>query len=393
MTMLPDAAPYLARAETRDKNGLKVTVSVLGAEESRGVFGKSLAKHGIQPLWLQFENETDDPVWYLPVSTDPDYFSPLEVAYRFHGLVSADENRKIDALFVRNQIRSLIAAHSTASGFLFTNIDTGLKITRVLLVGRRYVERFSFALTVPGPAFMGEDVKLAALYPPERVKSLDLAALHNVLAALPCCATDVTGTRNGDPLNLVIIESQSGLYHQFVERGWHLTERLDTHSVIETVESFLFGRTYLSSPVSPLFLFGRREDTALQKVRRTINQRNHLRLWLAPFTIGGRRVWVGQISRDIGIRPTDKAWYFTTHKIGPNVDFDRDYLLQDLLVAGLIERFGLVEGVGAAPSSAPRRNLTGDPYFTDGLRLVVFLSDDQTPIEKLEVLPWAHWPN
>ena len=94
MTMLPDAAPYLARAETRDKNGLIVTVSVLGAEESCGVFGKSLAKHGIQPLWLKFENKTDEPVWYLPVATDPDYFSPLEVAYRFHGLVSADKNRK-----------------------------------------------------------------------------------------------------------------------------------------------------------------------------------------------------------------------------------------------------------------------------------------------------------
>jgi hypothetical protein len=201
--------------------------------------------------------------------------------------------------------------------------------------------------------------------------------------------TDATGTRNGDPLNLVIIESRSGLYHQFVERGWHLTERLDTHSMIETVESFLFGRTYLSSPVSPLFLFGRREDTALQKVRRTIDQRNHLRLWLASFTIGGRRVWVGQISRDIGVRLTDKTWYLTTHKIGPDVDFDRDYLLQDLLVAGLVERVGLVEGVGAASPSAPRENLTGDPYFTDGLRLVVFLSDDQTPIEKVEVLPWA----
>ena len=236
MTMLPDAASYLARAETRDKNGLIVTVSALGAEDSRDVFGKSLAKHGIQPLWLKFENETDDHVWYLPVATDPDYFSPLEVAYRFHGLVSADENRKIDALFFSHQIPSLIPAHSTMSGFLFTNIDTGLKIARVLLVGRKYVERFSFTLSVPGPAFMGEEVKLAALYPPERIKALDLPALRGVLAALPSCATDATGTRNGDPFNLVIIESRSGLYHQFVERGWHLTERLDTHSMIDTVE-------------------------------------------------------------------------------------------------------------------------------------------------------------
>ena len=136
-------------------------------------------------------------------------------------------------------------------------------------------------------------------------------------------------------------------------------------------------------------LFGRAEDTALQRARRNIDQRNHLRLWLAPFTIDDRRVWVGQISRDIGVRMTDQVWYLTTHKIGPDVDFDRDYLLQDLLVPGLIERFGFVEGVGAASASAPRANLTGDPYYTDGLRLVLFLGDEQVPVEKVERLPWA----
>lgn len=67
---------------------------------------------------------------------------------------------------------------------------------------------------------------------------------------------------------------------------------------------------------------------ALQKGRRDVNQRNHMRLWLAPVTFQGQPVWVGQISRDIGVRLTRRT--ITTHKIDPAVDETRWYLLQDL---------------------------------------------------------------
>jgi hypothetical protein len=99
-------------------------------------------------------------------------------------------------------------------------------------------------------------------------------------------------------------------------------------------------------------------------------------------------VWIGQVSRDIGVRLTDQTWNLTTHKIAPDVDFDRVYLLQDLLMSGLVERYGYVEGVGGAPASEPRPNLTGDPYYTDGLRAVIFLSDAATALEDIERLPW-----
>jgi hypothetical protein len=78
----------------------------------------------------------------------------------------------------------------------------------------------------------------------------------------------------------------------------------------------------------------------------------------------------------------------TTHKIAPDVDFDRAYLLQDLLLSGFVERYGYVDGVGAAPASASRTNLTGDPYYTDGLRAVIFLSNETTPLGSIERLPW-----
>jgi hypothetical protein len=174
----------------------------------------------------------------------------------------------------------------------------------------------------------------------------------------------------------------------FIARGWHLTQKLDLASMIETVRAFLLGDEYLTSPVSPLYVFGRREDIAVQKARSTINQRIHARLWLTPFTFESRRVWIGQVSRDIGVRLTDQTWNLTTHKISPDVDFDRGYLLQDLLMSGYVERYGFIGGVHAATLSTPRTNLTGDPYFTDGVRAVLFLSSQTKPLSEAEVLPW-----
>jgi hypothetical protein len=97
---------------------------------------------------------------------------------------------------------------------------------------------------------------------------------------------------------------------------------------------------------------------------------------------------MGQVSRDIGVRLTDQTWNLTTHKIAPDVDFDRSYLLQDLLMSGLVERYGFVQGVRSSIASSPRTNLTGDPYYTDGLRAVVFLSDQTILPQDIKRLPW-----
>jgi hypothetical protein len=67
------------------------------------------------------------------------------------------------------------------------------------------------------------------------------------------------------------------------------------------------------------------------------------------------------------------VWYLTTYRISPAVDQDRFYLLQDLVMSGAVARFGFVRGVGASSMPDPRVNLGGDPYLTDGLRLVLFL--------------------
>ncbi len=163
---------------------------------------------------------------------------------------------------------------------------------------------------------------------------------------------------------------------------------MSASSVWKTISSSLFKSRYLYSPISPLYVFDRPQDIAMQKARGTVNERNHLRLWLAPVTCNGQSVMIGQISRDIGVRFTTKSPTISTHKIDPDVDETRAYLLMDLMYAQAVARFGLAGGVGAAPIAAPRGNLTGDPYITDGHRLVLFMSEEPVDLDQVDFLEW-----
>jgi hypothetical protein len=386
------ATTFERRAQTQEASGIKVRATALSADESRRFFGENLAEHDIQPVWLSLENETDDPLVYLQIATDPDFYSPYEVSYRFHGAFSYAANRARDDFFLKNEISSTLPPHSRTEGFTYGVLDAGVKYAKILIAGKDRLQSFDFILPVPGPAFVGVNAGADTIYPDRKLEDIDLAMLREKLVQFSCCTTNGDATRNGDPLNLVIVQGRDDLFLPFTGRDWHLSQKLDAASIVETVRAFILRGEYLTSPVSPLYTFGRREDVALQKARSTINERIHTRLWLAPYTLESRNVWIGQVSRDIGVRLTDQAWNLTTHKIGPDVDFDRGYLLQDLLLSGFVEKYGFVKGVGAAPSAAPRANLTGDPYYTDGFRIVLFLGKQPIFPGAVQKLPWDEPP-
>ena len=145
-------------------------------------------------------------------------------------------------------------------------------------------------------------------------------------------------TRDGkgleaDPVNVVLVGHDDDIFSALVHQGWDPTHSLSAASMRRTVTAYLFGRRYRYAPVSPLQLFNRQQDIAFQKARSTIHQRNHVRLWLSPYTYRGQRVWIGQISRDIGVRFSARSPFFITHRIDPEVDEARDYLIEDLLGA------------------------------------------------------------
>src|SRR5210317_697349 len=91
--------PFLERSQSKFDGEVRVTVAVLSAEESRQLFGVNLSGQGIQPVWVRVQNADTTPYWLLSTGLDPDYFSPLESAYAFHGTFSSSTNAKIDDQF------------------------------------------------------------------------------------------------------------------------------------------------------------------------------------------------------------------------------------------------------------------------------------------------------
>lgn len=62
------------------EQALTVRASVISDSDAHDIFGVALGIHGIQAVWLEVDNHTGTPLYYLPVTTDQQYFSPLEVA-------------------------------------------------------------------------------------------------------------------------------------------------------------------------------------------------------------------------------------------------------------------------------------------------------------------------
>ncbi|MBW2441696.1 MAG: LssY C-terminal domain-containing protein, partial [Deltaproteobacteria bacterium] len=203
-----------------------------------------------------------------------------------------------------------------------------------------------------------------------------------------CCMTNKAGSGKSDPLNIIVIGPEKEMWSTFIVRGWDESEVIYGTSLGKTIASSLFGRRYRYSPMSALYLYGRAQDVGLQKARQTVDERNHLRLWLSPMRYRGMPVYVGQISRDIGVKLTTKSPILTTHEIDPDVDEARDYLIQDLLESQKVAKIGFVAGVVAATPDNPRYNLTDSPYWTDGLRVVFVISEEPTALNEIEFFDW-----
>ena len=207
-------------------------------------------------------------------------------------------------------------------------------------------------------------------------EAVDLEGLRKGLASVPFCTTNRKGTRDGDPLNLAFVATNKKAAEVGLMAGWLLTESTNAGSTWRTIRAFLSGKPYRHSPNSPLYAYGRRHDAGMQKIRWSIHERNHLRAWRSPWHYEGKYVHLVQVSRDIGVRLTRRTRILTTHKIDPDVDHARDSLVMDYSRLGFVERLGWLQVGEPSSPDAPRRNLTGDRWWSDGLRAVIFISDE-----------------
>jgi LssY C-terminus len=187
------------------------------------------------------------------------------------------------------------------------------------------------------------------------------------------------GDKEGDPgdmVNFLIIGNEDQLKQVFTNAGWvHVDANVES-TVLAGFLASMSKESYLTMPMSPLYLFGRQQDYGWAHAEpiTVVASRNHLRVWKAPFTVEGRMAWVGAATHDIGFEK-DQRNNGLTHKIDPNIDLERDYVERTLSSTGLVS--DLMHFTPENPMKEAR-TATGGSFHSNGEVLILKLVDTPT---------------
>lgn len=385
-TVYDDETHYLERVIRYESDNVIVEAAALGRSESWEVFGAPLNDVGVQPVWIKIKNNSEEAHWFFPIGVDSEYFPAFEVAKRM-AKFNVVSQKELYAHLVENQISHFIPPQQTVSGFVYTHADEGMKAFNIELHNPKRTIKHTFVSPVPGLPSDYFDLVPENIYSESELVELDEEGLRDWLEGIPCCAESIDG-QYGDPINIIFVGHLKKVRAALISRQWDVTAPVTGSSLWRMMSAFIFGSRYRYAPISPLYVFNRKHDLAFQKSRAIIDERNHMRLWLAPVTFNGEHVWVAQISRDDGVKLSGRFWPPTTHVIDPDVDDARFYLLQDILEGQDVHKIGFVKGHEPATHDDPHYNAEGDFYFTDGLRAVFFMSDGPTKISDVKILDW-----
>ncbi len=114
--------------------------------------------------------------------------------------------------------------------------------------------------------------------------------------------------------------------------------------------------------------------------------RHHVRFWKAlDAGDDGRPVWLGAAVFDDGLELSRYTGQIT-HHTAPDIDAERDFLINDLVEAKRVAKTYSVSGIGPTLFG---RNGGGDPFYTDGEIAFAQLAPD---CETRETPPEAQAP-
>lgn len=172
----------------------------------------------------------------------------------------------------------------------------------------------------------------------------------------------------GDPLNLILVGNSRLILNAFKEAGWSEAKKLGARSAVGTVKAMANDQGFGQAPVSQLYLFGRVEDLAFEKMLDTFLKRHHLRLWRTDVSgPGGSEIWIGASTHDIGL---DVHPGVVSHEIDSDLDAERSKVGADLMASGLAASERLVSRPNPLTEG---KTATGGTWKTDGQLLVVEL--------------------
>ena len=203
------------------------------------------------------------------------------------------------------------------------------------------------------------------------VAAISAVVTPGTFADIPRRVSDASGgaaANEGDMLNFALVGTRKQVEAAYKAAGWVAVDKNVQDAVVNGLIRTLNREAYTEMPMSTLYLFGRPQDMSFARADPLLvaAERHHLRVWLTDKTLNGRPLWVGSSTHDIGFEK-DQRNGNVTHKIDPQIDKERDFLLQSFDAAGV---FSSAAYVTPANPSTTAKTATGGSFFSDG-RIVV----------------------
>jgi len=273
-------------------------------------------------------------------------------------LVSETITGKLDAGLEKlsDQYSGLAGVLSAAKRAVLEDASTDISYPR----GVEMTLKLTEPLTVP----------LVPIASPPAWRVADRKALERLIAREPFQTTAQKLSKPSDLTNLLLAATEDALRRAFTEAGWSGAAVLNPLSKFETLRALAEDRGYNEAPVSVLLLDGKPPDIVFEKTNNTFARRHHLRIWRRPAAVDGKPVWEVAATHDTGIDFSESDRTFI-HRIDPQIDREREKVVDDLCFTGRVRAFELFDR-----PQAPRqtRNATGDNIETDA-RLAALLLD------------------
>jgi len=198
---------------------------------------------------------------------------------------------------------------------------------------------------------------------------------NTLFAKIPRRIGDKEGNP-GDMVNFLILGTEDEMKKTFTTAGWVKVDADVKETILAGALASLSKESYLTMPMSQLYLFGRQQDYGWAHAEpiTVVASRNHLRVWKAPFTVDGQTLWVGAATHDIGFEK-DQRNNGLTHKIDPDIDLERDYVEKTLSSTGLV-----AEVTHFLPKNPLQeaKTATGGSFHSNGQVLVMKLVSSGT---------------
>ncbi len=195
---------------------------------------------------------------------------------------------------------------------------------------------------------------------------------NTLFAKIPRRIADQQGNP-GDMVNFLVLGDEAQMKQVFTSAGWVTVDASVESTILAGAIASFSKESYLTMPMSPLYLFGRHQDYGWAHAEpiTVVASRNHLRIWRAPFTVDGRMAWIGAATHDIGFE-RDQRNNGLTHKIDPNIDLEREYVDKTLSSTGYV-----AEVMHFTPTNpmTEAHTATGGSFHSDGRVLILKLSE------------------